>query len=124
MTDSPTEEAEQVEIPSGTPDELFAFIADLESEALPDDVADRGEALRIRMTKRVKACDAILSQNVAPEAESSAVQMKLDALRTLSIVDPDGVGAQFQTYVTSLVDGSDPYLARLAQAKTVPEYGE
>ena len=89
----------------------------MDSEVLPEDVGDRGEALRIRMTKRVKACDAILSQNVAPEAESSAVQMKLDALRTLSIVDPDGIGAEFQTYVTSLVDGSDPYLARLAQAK-------
>ncbi len=117
VTIASSEPRPEVEIPSGTPDELFAFIAELDSEVLPEAVVDRGEALRIRMTKRVKACDAILSQNVAPEAESSAVQMKLDALRTLSIVDPEGVGAEFQTYVTSLVDGSDPYLARLAQAK-------
>ena len=117
VTTAASEQRPEVEIPSGTPDELFAFIAELDSEVLPEDVGDRAEALRIRMTKRVKACDAIMSQNVAPEAESSAVQMKLDALRTLSIVDPDGIGAEFQTYVTSLVDGSDPYLARLAQAK-------
>lgn len=106
-----------VEIPKGSPDELFAYIASLDTEPLPEDVADRGEALRELMTKRVKACDAILSQDVAPEAESSAVQLKLDALRTLSIVDPDGVGADFNTYVTSLIAGSDPYLARLAKAK-------
>ena len=109
--------ATDVEIPSGSPDELFAFIAGLDSEPLPEDTAARSESLRIRMTKRVKVCDAILSQNVAPDAESSAVLMKLDALRTLALVDPDGEGADFQTYVTSLIEGADPYLARIAKAK-------
>ena len=56
VTTAASEQRPEVEIPSGTPDELFAFIAELDSEVLPEDVGDRGEALRIRMTKRVKAC--------------------------------------------------------------------
>lgn len=114
---SAAENHDDVEVPSGSPDELFAFMAELDREKLPEDPSARGEALRIRMSKRVRACDAILSQDVAPEAETSAVRMKLDALRTLSIVDPMGAGAQFEPYVTSLINGPDPYLARLAKAK-------
>ncbi|MCA9215800.1 MAG: TlpA family protein disulfide reductase [Planctomycetales bacterium] len=107
----------KIEIPDGTPDELFAYIASLDEQELSSDAAEQSEMIRERMAKRVKACNAILAQNPAPEAETSAVQLKLDALRTLSIVDPDGIGADFQTYATSLVNGNDPYLARLAMAK-------
>ena len=103
-------------VPNGDANELFTFMVDLQNQPLPDDVEEKSNVVRYRMRARVVAADKILQQDLPPESRTSAVQMKLDALRMLSIVDPDGVGKQFKVYSDQLIQGRDPFLARLAKA--------
>jgi hypothetical protein len=127
-----------IEIPDGTPEELFAFIDDLdqrldinrsalqaESEERP--LAGTGEAelsadsrqaveLRRVMEARVAASEKILVRQVPEESRLRAITIQLDALRTLVALDPEGVAEQFDQYTQRIANGRDPLLARLAKA--------
>ncbi|MEZ6115086.1 MAG: TlpA disulfide reductase family protein [Pirellulaceae bacterium] len=107
---------EDIPIPSLDADGLFQFMVDLDQDPLPPEPDERSKVVRQRCRARVFASDKILQEDIPPESKTSAVRMKLDALRTLSIVEPDGLGKQFETYSQQLIDGNDPLLARLAKA--------
>jgi peroxiredoxin len=113
--DSATASLAEIQVPSGTPEELLVFAASLDEQALPEDAEQRGQELRRRMIARVTVSEAILAQEVTPENLIAAVQMKLDALRTLLFVDPHDHGQRFQPYVDALIKGPDPFLVRLAK---------
>ena len=105
-----------IAIPSGNEEELFAFIVQQDAAPLPEDVEVRSKELIRRMSARVRAAEAILKKNrLSPESRISAIGIKLDALRMLAVLDPHGLGEQFETYVDALIDGDDQYLVRLAK---------
>ncbi len=109
--------ADEIPIPDGTPDELFQFLQELETremgivqDAAASDPAVRGQALRRLMNARVRACDKILATEIAAETRVSAVQMKLDALRTLVAMEPAAWKDAFANFSQQLIDGNDPLL--------------
>ncbi|MCA9167122.1 MAG: TlpA family protein disulfide reductase [Planctomycetales bacterium] len=117
-----------IEVPDGTPEELFEFMEQTEIKELgaPEDEGDAaaptpdqealGRAIRRVMRVRLDACDKILAKQIPDETRTRAIRLRLEALRTLSAVDPDQYSSQYDSYVKELLSGSDPFLARLAKA--------
>ncbi len=116
-----------VEIPEGTPEELFAFLEQLELRELgtpegneSEDAPARAEseqAMSIQrvMQARVAVAEKILARSVPEETRTRAIRIKLDALRTLAALDPDRGAKPYQAFVDRLMQGSDPFLRRMAQ---------
>ena len=116
---------EEILIPEGTPEELMQFLQEVETEQLGRgrDVAAeavdptvRALAVRRLMKTRIRVCDKLLSREIPPDTHASAVQMKLDALRTLAAMDSAEWNNALTEFAQQLIDGSDPLLARLARA--------
>ena len=119
------EEADAIPIPDGTPEELFQFLGaeetreferlqGPESESL--DPEARGQAMQRLMRMRVRVCDTILSKEIPGDTRASAIQMKLDALRTLAAIQPDQWKEPFDQLCAELTGGNDAYLAQVARA--------
>ncbi len=118
--------ADEIQVPDGDPEELFQFMLDIEGQELGDippssDADGESEnryvnALRRVMRARVEACDKILAMDIEAETKVSAIRMKLDALRTLSIVDADQFADQYESYTTGLIEEADQRLVNLARA--------
>ncbi len=119
------QEVDAITIPDGTPEELFQFLGEVEtreferlqgpgSESL--DPEARGQAMQRLMLTRVRVCDTILEKEIPADIRASAIQMKLDALRTLAAIQPDQWKEPFDRLCAELIDGKDAYLARFARA--------
>ena len=122
---------DEITLPEGTPEELFQFLQELETrtmgmvqDAAATDPEARAAAIRRLMSARVRACDKILATEIPPETRASAVQMKLDALRTLVALEPAQWKEPFTDYSQQLLDGTDPLLGRLAQTQSLSCPGE
>ena len=127
-----TENDGVIEVPDGTPDELFAFMEkteidelgssddeDAEAPAETDPAktqAAQGRAIRRVMRVRVEACDKILARQIPEETRTRAIRLRLEALRTLAAIDPDHYHESFNSYLNELLQGSDQFLARMAKA--------
>jgi hypothetical protein len=118
-----------IPVPEGTPEELFAFINDLDreldvhpSDSPDDDTPDSSSgtrqaiALRRVMEARVAACDKILARQVPEETRLKAIMIQLDAIRTLLALDPEGMAERFDEYTRRIANGADPLLSRIARA--------
>lgn len=123
-----------IEVPDGTPDELFAFMEQMETEQLgasEDDEVAAGEAdsgdgaaendaqvraIRRVMRTRVAACDKILQRDVPEDTRLKAIRYKLDALRTLAAIVPADWQKPLEEYADQLRAGSDGFLRRMADA--------
>lgn len=106
-------------VPDGTAEDLFRYAQEIEYQEFSNPDYQQGDArnesIKRVMEVRIAVCDKILSFEESQDRRISAVQMKLDALRTLFNLEPDGAGAGFVSYVQELSQGADPLLARLAK---------
>jgi hypothetical protein len=112
------------ELPEGTAEELFAYLAQLEKTALgpgeaegatPEAAEDQGLKLRSLMRMRVALSDKILSKEVPEETKLRALRVKLDALRTLAALDKPRYRDRFTELVTQLAQGGNSLVARMAR---------
>jgi thiol-disulfide isomerase/thioredoxin len=104
-------------IPDVPPDELLNYINKL---AVREPTGETKEAYRADMTSRTKsrliAADRILlSQDLDTGLVEAGVIAKLDALRTLALVDPQGLGVHFESFVESIMEGDSPRLALIGR---------
>lgn len=135
---APSQEELVSEVPDGTAQELFDFMAKMEIKELgqetPDensatenantesgtsaqnDPVEQGVRLRRLMRTRIVACDKIMAKEVPEETRIRALGIKLDALRTLAALDPDAVGPSFQEFIEQMLASGNPLIARMAKA--------
>lgn len=129
----PSEQELVTEVPEGTAEELFDFMAKREIEELgqesqpeegvasdgkptePDPV-EQGVRLRRLMRTRIVACDKIMSKEVPEETRVRALGIKFDALRTLAALDPEAVGPSFQEFIDQMLASGNPLIERMAKA--------
>ena len=112
-----TSSAPSISLPAqGTPAELLAFVAELESR--PADGASREEVLAVirdRATVFVQAADRILSQVRPGEPfHAQAATLKLEGLSRLGRLGDERASEALAAYAESLVDDPDAALARQA----------
>ena len=69
-----------------------------------------------RARSRLVAADRIiLDQKTDNDLMVAAVRAKLDALKMLALLDPNGLGVHFKKFVEALVEGDSPEFARLGR---------
>ena len=112
------------DLPEGTAEELFEYLAKLEETALAPAEAkgesqaaaeDQGAKLRELMRKRIAISDRIMSKQVPDETQLRALRVKLDALRTLAALDASRYRTVFAELVEQLTKGGNPLVARMAR---------
>ncbi len=103
-------------VPDKSPEELLKFVNELavrEPEGqTPEEIR---EDMRQMMASRLQATNRIVdAPDVDPGLHEAGVKSKVDTLRTLAIVDPEGLGKQFMPYLRSLFDSGDKRLSLIA----------
>ncbi|MFO0913966.1 MAG: TlpA disulfide reductase family protein [Pirellulales bacterium] len=106
--EGPVAEKLRYPVPEGSPQELLEFIAEISKRA-PEGktVDDKSADLTQLLIARVRAADKILLGGPIPDIRMTALETKLDALRALAIVDPEGYGKEFQPFAKTLIDSHD-----------------
>ena len=105
---------ENYPVPHLAPAELLGYInqlatlepyGDTDSEYIADQIS--------RARSRLIASDRIiLSRGVDNDLMEAAVRAKLDSLRMLALLDPEGLGVHFDKFVDALNKGDSPEYAR------------
>lgn len=113
------------EVPDGTAEELFEFMAEMEvkelgaqpeSEEAEDAAVAQGAKIRRLMRTRIAACDKIMAKEVPEDTRFRALGIKLDALRTLAALDPEAVGPAYQAFLDQMLKSGNPYMERMAKS--------
>ena len=122
-TDASTasEEAElKYPVPDGSPQELLEFIAEISQQRPQGDSPEAiGDDLRELLRSRLHASNKLLAAGPIQEIQMGAIENKLDALRALAIIDPEGLGQQFQPFVAELKSSGNTQKVVLAEVAEV-----
>lgn len=104
-------------IPHLSPDQLLDYInqvTTLEPAGDSDDAYIQDQVHRAR--SRLIASDRIiLSKGISAELMEAGVKSKLDALRTLALLDSQGLGVHFAPFIEALNDGDSEKFARMGR---------
>lgn len=100
-----------IQVPDGTPDELLEFIENLETRELDRSSPELfNQQLLDVMNAQYEAAENILGQRPDENTHVKATIYKLQALRVLASVGPDGTSDIFQKFVNSTKNSSSSHL--------------
>lgn len=104
-------------VPNLEPPALLNYInqlATMRPKGTTDDeyLADQVSRAKSRL---IAADRIILSPGIEPELLTAAVKAKLDALKMLALLDPQGLGVHFKKYIAALTEASSPEFAQLGR---------
>lgn len=108
---------EDYPIPDLSPSELISYINQLAT--LPPSGESENEFLSDQVSRarsRLVAADrVILTKGITQDLMEAAVRAKLDALRTLAMIDSTGLGVHFLPFVDALNEGDSEKFAQIAR---------